>query len=101
MQGTVVLLLALGGLGCQNKRCDAFQVVPSVSAQCDAKGYANCVGMAAHPAWPASGSGCDSCADYQGGSLRSTLWSFVLGHDPEVRLPEEIEASVPLGRPGY
>jgi hypothetical protein len=102
MQGTIVMLIALSGLGCQNKPCGAVPVPLTSYGSGDwsaANGYPN---AGAHPGYPAyvarRDSGCDG-SGYPGGALRSTLWSFVLGRDPDVPTAREIEATFDSG--GY
>jgi hypothetical protein len=101
----VVLVVALSGLGCQNKSCDTSvapagyypsgQAVPHVHT-----GYAA-------PSGYQSGSASHSGGDPYGGyglhsSIRSTLWSFLLGRDPDgVPTVAEIEAGLQSGNYAY
>jgi hypothetical protein len=94
----VVLLVALSGLGCQNKSCDA-SVVPVGCCACGqsiAHVHAGSVAPIGYPASSASHYGNDHYAGYDlQSSIRSTLWSFVLGHDPDgVPTVAEIEADL-------
>jgi len=94
-----VLLVAVGGLGCQNKSCDGFSARPAASGQCD--GHASAISIAPPGSPTESGcpySGCDALG-YPGGALCATLWSFVLGHDPEVIRARDLEGSFYSG--GY
>jgi hypothetical protein len=97
----VVLVLALSGLGCQNKSCDA-SVVPVgcyASGQSTAHVHAGFVGPVGYPATSAIHYGSDHFAgDDLHSSIRSTLWSFVLGHDPDgIPTVAEIEAGLVSG----
>jgi hypothetical protein len=105
MQATLVLLMALGGMGCHNKSCDMVDARPTFNF--DGGGYANAYsGYLAPRATPAGYS-----SGYIGGyrsadlgwraGLRDTLFSFVLGRSPDVPTPREIEASVYTGRAGH
>jgi hypothetical protein len=94
----VVLVVALSGLGCQNKSCDA-SVVPVAcyaSGQPIAHVHAGSVAPTGYPASSANRYGSDHYAGYDlQSSIRSTLWSFVLGHDPDgVPTVAEIEAGL-------
>ncbi len=97
MQGSVVVLLALGGLGCQNKGCDVFstpQTTRVASAQTLAYVCPSPVASSGHPACDSSrDTGYDSSGYTARSAWRSTLWSFVLGHDPDVPTVREIEAT--------
>jgi hypothetical protein len=95
MQGTVVMLIALSGLGCQNKGCDVMRAPPAAVARCYVNGDPHTVAPSGYPGWSASRySGYDDSGDSCGGALRNTFISFVLGHDPDVPTVREIEASV-------
>ena len=93
MHGTIVILIALGGLGCQNKSCHASPAPPAGDGWCGA-----------HVAFPSFAPPSPAAyapihdhgdaADYsRGRSLRSTLCSFVLGRDPDVPTARDIEAT--------
>jgi hypothetical protein len=102
MQASVVMMMALSGLGCQNKSCDA-SVAPAgydASGQCAATHvHAGSVAPSGYPANSAGHSLDNSLQSYTlHSSIRSTLWSFVLGHDPDgVPTVAEIEASLASG----
>jgi hypothetical protein len=102
MQASFVLMMALSGLGCQNKSCDS-SVAPAsyyASGQCAAHIHAGSVAPSGFPTSSASHYGSDHYAGYDlRSSIRSTLWSFVLGHDPDgVPTVAEIEAGLESGR---
>ena len=92
----VVLLVALGGLGCQNPELGELQALPGIPAPS--------VPIAASvPDWrtisvagmPPAGKvyGGGHSQGYPGGNvLRSTLISYFCGHDHDVRTSREIEA---------
>ena len=101
----VVLVLALSGLGCQNKSCDA-SVVPVgcyASGQPIAHVHAGSVAPTGYPASSANHYASDHYAGYDlQSSIRSTLWSFVLGHDPDgVPTVAEIEGGLQSGSYTY
>lgn len=105
----VVLMLALTGLGCQNKTSVVIDVVPLTSYPVDSAplathqggGYSGSIysrsfAPTPYPEIPSRIYNSDSepqLGDWHAG-LRSTLWSFVLGRDPDVNTVREIEASV-------
>jgi hypothetical protein len=100
MQGSVVMLIALSGLGCDHKSCDVLQAPPTVDGRYGANVDDPSLARSGHPAYaPLHYSGGDESGDSCGGSLRATLWSFVLGHDPDVPTVREIEATFHSG--GY
>jgi len=101
MQASFVMMMALSGLGCQNKSCDA-SVAPAgydASGQCATHVHASSVAPSGYPASSAGRSIDNSVQSYTlHSSIRSTLWSLVLGHDPDgVPTVAEIEASLASG----
>jgi len=105
MQVSFVMMMALSGLGCQNKSCDA-SVAPAVcyaSGQSATHVHASSVAPSGYPASSAGRYIDDSVQSYTlQSSIRSTLWSLVLGHDPDgVPTVAEIEASLGPGRDSY
>jgi hypothetical protein len=105
MQATVVMLLALGGLGCQNPASDLpplppVSAVPAGQLQGSVP-YYNRVpsGYATHAGWP--GYGIDPSDDESFRScLRDTFCSFFIGRSPDVPSAREIEAAYESGRCG-
>jgi hypothetical protein len=103
MQATVVMLLALGGLGCQNPASDLPPIppissVPAGQSQGSAS-YDNPVpsGYPTHAGWP--GYGVDPSDDDSFGScLRETFCSFFIGRSPDVPSAREIESAYNSGR---
>ena len=99
---TVVMVIAFSGLGCYNKGCDGSCGTTSyyASGQSMTNVYQSSVAHWGHGA-SSSGSyrGCDTSDYSHREALRSTLWNFVLGHDPDVPTVREIEASIDSG--GY
>ena len=100
---TVVMVIAFSGLGCYNKGCDGSCGTTSyyASGQSMTNMYPSSV---AHWGHGASSSGKLPGLRHFGlfsprAALHSTLWSFVLGHDPDVPTVREIEASIDSG--GY
>ena len=104
MQVGLVMVIALSGLGCQNKGGD---VAPS--AQTHTHSISSPSVSHSHPNHGV-GTGCPlhGAAAYSDstatstfhGAVRSTLWSFVLGRDPDVATASEIEANLEAGRYG-
>jgi hypothetical protein len=102
MQTSVVMLMVLSGLGCQNKGCDASSTPQtcSTSSPCATNAYAGSTGPSGYPAYAAGSYGVATPLDYTvHGAVRSTLWSFVIGRDPDVASAREIEATFDSG--GY
>src|SRR5262249_44881168 len=102
MQGSVVMLIALSGLGCEHKSCDVLQAPPTVDGRYGAHADYPTLAPSGHPAYaPLHYSGGDASGDSHRGSLRATLWSFVLGRDPDVPTAREIEATFSSGGYGH
>jgi hypothetical protein len=105
MQATVVLLVALSGLGCHNKTCEVIDVQPTSSSY----GGGNSSLYSSHDTplpCPANDGGPNSGYDPSqqagfGGVLLDTLYSFVYGRSPGVPSVREIEASVYGYRAGH
>jgi len=105
MQATVVMLLALGGLGCQNPASDLPPIppvssVPAGQSQWSAS-YDDPVpsGYATYAGWPRHG--IDPLDDGCFGScLRDTFCSFFIGRSPDVPSAREIDAAYHSGRYG-
>jgi hypothetical protein len=97
MQGAFVMLMALSGLGCQNKISDSGELPAAVSPIVSpaVNPAASATTPPPYPQYFNIGSGDTETADPDHWEvLRSTLWSFVLGRDPDVMTAREIEASV-------
>jgi hypothetical protein len=109
MQIPFVMMLALTGLGCQNKtgvvvdsrRLTGYQVEspPSASYQGVGNSTSSFSGSFAPTPYPDipsrlyNSNSEPSSTNWHAG-LRSTLYSFVVGRDPDVSTVREIEASV-------
>ena len=109
MQVPLVMMLAFTGLGCHNKATEGIDAIPLTSYQVDSPATASYQASGHSTSTP---SGSYAGTPYPGISsrlyarppepepidwhaeLRSTLCSFVLGHDPDVTTVREIEASV-------
>jgi hypothetical protein len=98
MYGAIMMAIAIGGLGSHNKSLDVTEA-PSTYAPIGSA-YANPYAIYTTPS---SYSGYDSMGyrsykleEYTShrGAVRSTLWSLVLGHDPDVPTAREIEETV-------
>jgi hypothetical protein len=104
MHGAMVMLLALSGLGCQNKDCNASpapQAPFCAGVQSSANVWPGPITSSGYPAWGALPDTSDDSSGYScRDALRSTLWSFVLGHDPDVLTAREIEATFYSGSSG-
>jgi hypothetical protein len=100
MHGAIVILMALGGLGCHNKDCQAFPT-PQVWHQPGVQACTTLPSSWGHPSWPASQGTYIDSTDHSmgGGSWRGTLWSFIIGHDPDVPTVRDIEARLQAGPP--
>ena len=104
MQATVVLLIALAGLGCQNPVSDLPPVLPDVrqsagqpsgevsSVQPATTGY---TAPAPYPVYIQDPSACSESADEDSfrRCVRNTFCSFFIGRDPGIPTAREIEAS--------
>jgi hypothetical protein len=103
MAGSVVMLVALSGFGCQNKDCGALPVPLTDRWGVPYEGSSSSQSAAplVYPAYSSGGYRGGDSWDDSGGCLRATLWSFVLGRDPDVPTPREIEASVYSNHRGY
>jgi hypothetical protein len=109
MQVSMVMMLALTGLGCQNKAATvtegfpvtSYQIAPPSVSSGQGGGYstATYAGSFAQSPYPEIPSRLyarpseDHSVNWHA-ELRSTLYSFVWGHDPDVSTVREIEASV-------
>ena len=100
MHGAVVMLVALTGLGCQNKPVDSTDLpavlTPApVSPSLEAPTAATTSTPAPYPRYSL-----EAYPDVEEmyrthlGSLHATFYSFVFGHDPGIPSAHEIEASV-------
>jgi hypothetical protein len=102
MQVSVVMVMALSGLGCQNKDC-APSATPQTyygSSQYTANVYPGSAATSGYSTYAAGGHRRDPASDYTfHSSVRSTLWSFIIGRDPDVASAREIEATLYSG--GY
>jgi hypothetical protein len=122
MQATVVVLIALGGLGCQNPvsdlppflpdvrqsagqpSTDASSVTPDSPASSQPSTDAGSVSPAspaplAYPVYGQGPSGYPEAVedDSFGTCMRNTFCSFFIGHDPGIPSAAEIEASYHAG----
>ena len=109
MQASMVMMLALTGLGCQNKDASASDGVHVTGYQIDSPSFSSGQGGGYPTATSASSfaptpypeiperlyarPSQTHSVDWHA-ELRSTLYSFVYGHDPDVSTVREIEASV-------
>jgi hypothetical protein len=97
MQGALVMLFALSGLGCQNKTDDSGQVPPLV-IPIEIPEANPAPGSTTPRPYPQyfdlSSAGIETAEPTHWEVLRATLWSFVLGRDPDVMTAREIEESV-------
>jgi hypothetical protein len=112
MQATVVMLIALGGLGCQNPVSDLPPILPDVrqsASQPSTDASASTPDSPAAPATPAPTAYpgttqgpfdyADSPDDESfGRCMRNTFCSFFIGHDPGIPSAAEIEAAYHAGQ---
>jgi hypothetical protein len=109
MQIAFVMMLALTGLGCQNKTSVAVDASPLPGYQVESpppaieQGGGNSMstysGSFAPTPYPEIPSRIytrpeDPRSPNWHAELRTTLYSFVIGHDPDVATAREIEASI-------
>ncbi len=106
MQATIVMLLALGGLGCQNP-VSTLPPIPPGSGVAHGPSLGSVPSDNPAPAGYATdsaGPGYDddpSDEDSFGGYLRDTFCSFFLGRSPDVPSARDIEAAYYSGRRGH
>jgi hypothetical protein len=94
MQGPVVLLIALSGLGCDHKSCGVFPAPAALDGHYGAHAYFLSPALSGYPAYSPSPYSCgDASGHSRGANLRGTLCSFVLGRDPDVPTAREIQAT--------
>jgi len=97
MQGAMVLLMALSGLGCQN-RSDGLADAPKAPSAVVAPSVDALPGYTTPPPYPSYYPEID--ANVESGyrtpwnAMRATFCSFFLGKDPDAPTAREIEASV-------
>jgi hypothetical protein len=103
MQVSVMMVMALSGLGCQNKECEVFPTpqISHASSSCATNMHPGSAAPSGYPAYAPGGYGVTTPLDYTvHGAMRSTLWSFILGRDPDVASVRDIEATFDSGRYG-
>ena len=116
MHVSMLMMLALTGLGCQNKAATASDAVPMTSYQFappslssgqgagyPTANYSSSFASTPYPEVPSRLYARPSQAhsvDWHT-EMRATLYSFVCGHDPDVSTVREIEASVYGADPEY
>ena len=102
MQATVVMLIALGGLGCQNP-VDNVPPIPPVAGQPAAPSTGSVPAYEPAPSsyTPYYGGGFDSADPYDdesfGACVRDTFCSFFIGRSPDVPSARQIEAAYRAG----
>jgi hypothetical protein len=109
MHGSIVMTIALAGLGGHNQAEKLSQPLPPASTP--ASTVPNPVLQPFVPSsyseyYAKAGSYAAREGSYESpeytshlGSIRSTLWSLVLGRDPDVATSAEIEATIYPGQP--
>jgi hypothetical protein len=101
MAAMVMIVLALGGLGCHNEAGGTPQAQPACiqsTGHCGVSAYlgpSSALGYSSPHETSSSGAG--HTLDYPGGALRATLMSFILGHD-DVPTVREIESAFYSGQ---
>jgi hypothetical protein len=106
MHATVVMLLAIGGLGCQNPVGDRppippVAVAPAVQSSGSVPSYSPAPSGYATYAGRQGYGGDPSDDDSFGSCLRDTVCSLFIGRSPDVPSAREIEAAYYSGRYGY
>jgi hypothetical protein len=107
MQAAIVMLMALSGLGCQNKPADLTDLppvlAPASSAESPAPEAPTTETTTTPPPYPRyfpeTYPDIEDLYSTHLGIMTATLYSFVFGHDPGIASAQEIEASV-LGPEG-
>lgn len=116
MQVSLVMMFALTGLGCQNMPADAVNAGAVTSYQTNSPPWSSDQGTG-YPIAAYTGSFAGTpypeipsrlyprysqphTVDWHA-ELRSTLYSFVCGHDPDISTVRDIEAAVYGPDPGY
>jgi hypothetical protein len=109
MQASMVMMLALTGLGCQNKEASASDAVHVTGYEIDPPSFSSGQGGGYSTANSASSFAPTPYPEISArlyarpsqthsvdwhAELRSTLYSFVYGHDPDVSNVRQIEDSV-------
>ena len=97
MQGAMVMLVALSGLGCENRSNDVGNAptAPSTVVTPSVDAIPASTTPPPYPRYfPENDFNVESGYPTHWDAIRATLWSFVLGRDPDVSTPQEIEASV-------
>jgi hypothetical protein len=112
MQATVVMLIALGGMGCQNPVSDLPPVLPDVRQSAGQPSTEASPVTSDSPAAPASPAPtaypgttqspfdyADAADDESFGTcVRNTFCSFFIGRDPGIPTAAEIEAAYHAGQ---
>ena len=97
MQGAIVMLMALSGLGCQNRSNDVGDA-PTASTTVVTPSVDPIPGYTTPPPYPRYFPENDSNVEWgyrtPWDAMRATFCSFFLGRDPDVPTAREIEASV-------
>jgi hypothetical protein len=102
MHVTVLMLIALGGLGCQNP-VDDVPPIPPVAGQPAAPSTGSVPAYEPAPSTytPYYGGGFDSADPYDdqsfGACVRDTFCSFFIGRSPDVPSARQIEAAYRAG----
>ncbi len=106
MQASLVMLIALGGLGCQNPASN-LPPIPAVAAESAAPSSAYAPAYIPPATAYTAYAGSPAISDDVRGDdsfrhcVRSTIWSFVLGRDPDVASARQIEEAYYAGRYGH
>jgi hypothetical protein len=100
MHGAILMLVALTGIGCQNKPVDSTDLPPVLtpapaSTSLEAPAAAATTSPPPYPRYfGPTYPDVEEMYSTHLGSLRATFYSFVFGHDPGIPSAAEIEASV-------
>jgi hypothetical protein len=106
MQATVVMLIALGGLGCANQAGDLPPIPPVAASSAGQPSSDVSPPFAAPPSYPVYSGGPFANAgvpdeDSFRQCVRNTFCSFFLGRDPGVPTARQIEAAYYSGQYNY
>jgi hypothetical protein len=104
MQATVVMLIGLSGLGCQNLASDLLPIPAATAATADSSANLTATSPAptAYPTYAVSPPISSDIADGESfrHCLRNTIHSFFIGRDPDVPTARQIEAAYYAGQHG-
>jgi hypothetical protein len=102
MHATIVMMIALGGLGCQNPDGGVPPIPPIAGQPVATSGGSVAMGAPAPPSYATYYGGAFANAEFMvddsfGDCLRDTICSFFIGRSPDVPSARQIEAEYRAG----